>query len=100
MTLPQESILRSKVSINDDVLFQEIKGEGVLLNLKTGVYLGLNPVGAMVWSLLSRNPSVGEILSAMLAEFDVEREQCLGDLVALLDELQANQLITLVPAGT
>src|SRR6187401_511376 len=99
MTQPQESILSSKVSINDDVLFQEIKGEGVLLNLKTGVYLGLNPVGAMVWSLLSGNPTVGEILDSMLAEFEVEREQCLDDLVALLDELQANQLVTIVPAG-
>ena len=93
-------MLTSKVSINDDVLFQEIKGEGVLLNLKTGVYLGLNAVGAKVWSLFSRNPTIGEVLDSMLAEFDVEREQCLGDLVALLDDMQAQQLVTLVPAGT
>lgn len=93
-------MLSSKISINDDVLFQEIKGEAVLLNLKTGVYLGLNAVGTRVWSLLAGKPSVGNVLDSILAEFDVGREQCLGDLVALLDEMQTQQLVTLVPAGT
>ena len=46
--------LHSRVSVNDDVLFQELDGEGVLLNLKTGVYFGLDSVGARVWQLLEK----------------------------------------------
>jgi len=36
--------LDSRIQINDDVLWQELQGEAVLLNLKTGVYFGLNPI--------------------------------------------------------
>ena len=41
--------LTAEVRANDEVLFQELHGEGVLLNLKTGVYFGLDPVGARIW---------------------------------------------------
>ena len=43
--MPTEISLNSRVLIQDDVLFQELQGEAVLLNLKTGVYLGLNQIG-------------------------------------------------------
>ena len=31
-----------------DVVFREIDGEGVLLNLKTGIYFGLNATGTRI----------------------------------------------------
>ena len=37
--------LDSIVRVNDDVLFKDLDGEGVLINLKTGVYLGLDLAG-------------------------------------------------------
>ena len=48
--------LESRIRINDDVLFQELHGEGVLLNLKTGVYFGLDPVGRRIWQLAQEQP--------------------------------------------
>ena len=44
-----EISLNSRVRILDDVLFQELQGEAVLLNLKTGVYLGLDQLGTQIW---------------------------------------------------
>jgi len=57
-----ELSVKSRVRINDDVLFQELQGERVLLNLKTGVYMGLDKVGTRVWQLMGQN----EMLSGVL----------------------------------
>jgi len=44
--------LRDSIIIPDDVLFRELDGEAVLLNLKTGIYFGLNPVATRMWQLI------------------------------------------------
>ncbi len=71
----------------------ELDGEAVILNLKSGVYYGLNPVGASIWNLLQQPRTVSEIQSAILAKYSVEPEQCERDLLALLQELEAEGLI-------
>jgi hypothetical protein len=89
----------SKVRFSDDVLFQELNGEGVLLNLKTGVYLGLNQVGTKVWKLLAADPSLTKVVESIVAEFDVEREQFTTDLLLLINDMQKQELVTLIPAA-
>ena len=39
--------------IGTDVVFRQLDDEAVLLNLKTGIYFGLNDVGARVWQLIA-----------------------------------------------
>jgi hypothetical protein len=53
--------LDSRVKVNDDVLFQELQGEAVLLNLKSGVYFGLDPVGTRIWQLFAEHELLAEI---------------------------------------
>jgi hypothetical protein len=87
--------LSSRVRINDDVLFQELNGEGVLLNLKTGVYLGLDDVGTRFWQLLDTHNVLSEILEVLLAEYDVPRERCAQDLMTLVSDMEKHELIVL-----
>ncbi|MFW5972914.1 MAG: PqqD family peptide modification chaperone [Bacteroidota bacterium] len=67
--------------------------EAVVLNFENGVYYGLNPVSARIMELLSEPRSVGDILDTLLEEYEVERERCRADLVALLEKLEAHNLI-------
>ena len=87
--------LRSRIQVNADVLCQNLNGEAVLLNLKTGVYFGLDPVGSRVWQLLASHAVLAEILDVMVAEYDVPRERCAEDLIALVNEMQKQELVTL-----
>lgn len=87
--------LDSIVRVSDDVLFENLDGEGVLLNLKTGVYLGLDPVGTRVWQILEDQSVVSGILDAMLAEYDVHRQRCRDDLLALMSAFEEHGLVTL-----
>jgi coenzyme PQQ synthesis protein D (PqqD) len=93
--MPISPTLSSRVRVKDDVLFQELNGEGVLLNLKTGVYFGLDPIGTRFWQLLDQHTILSEILEALLAEYDVPQERCAQDLVALAADMEKHELIAL-----
>jgi hypothetical protein len=87
--------LASTVRLADDVLFQDLNGEAVLLNLKTGIYFGLDRVGTRVWQLLADHPTPAAVIGPLLDEFDVERERCEQDVLSLLTDLAAHGLVTM-----
>ncbi|OLE56323.1 MAG: thymidylate synthase [Cyanobacteria bacterium 13_1_40CM_2_61_4] len=67
--------------------------EAVVLDLKAGVYYGLNEVGARVWSLVQEPRNVSDIRDAILEEFDVDPSLCERDLLVLLRDLAGRALI-------
>lgn len=71
----------------------EVDGESVILDLEEGVYYGLNPVGARIWKEIQEPTAVEEITAAILAEYDVNAEQCREDVISLLQNLKENDLI-------
>jgi hypothetical protein len=50
-------------------------------------------VGARVWHLLQEPRTVQDIRETLLMEYEVERDRCERDLLALLQELVAAGLI-------
>jgi Coenzyme PQQ synthesis protein D (PqqD) len=86
--------LASRVRVNDDVLFQELQGEAVVLNLKSGVYFGLDPVGTRIWQLFAAHELLSEIAHAIVAEYDVTEDRSAADLLALVTDLERNGLVT------
>jgi hypothetical protein len=87
-----EISLASRVKINEEVLFQELQGEAVLLNLKSGVYLGLDRVGTRIWNLLQQHPLLQDVRDAILQEYDVSAEQCERDLLRLVGKMKEQGL--------
>ena len=96
-TMPTEITLASRVRIQDDVLFQELQGEAVLLNLKTGVYLGLDPIGTIIWQLLQEDGALSRVVEVILREYDVTQEKFEQDLLNLVGQMEKQGL--LVQAG-
>jgi hypothetical protein len=91
--MPVEISLNSRVRIQDDVLFQELQGETVLLNLKTGVYLGLNQIGTRIWQLLQEDGALSRVLEVMLQEYDVTQEKLAKDLLDLVGQMEKQGLL-------
>ncbi len=77
----------SIVVVSAEQISSDLGGEAVILDLKSGVYHGLNEVGARVWNLIQQPKAVKDIKAALLEEYEVEPEQCDRDLMALLEEL-------------
>jgi len=84
---------RSIVVAAKDQVSCDLAGEAAILNIKNGVYYGLDPVGARIWQLIQQPRSVDEVRETLVGEYEVEPERCAQDLVALLEQLLAEGLI-------
>jgi Coenzyme PQQ synthesis protein D (PqqD) len=93
--LPQFS---SRITTAPEVMFRIIGDEAVILNLKSELYLGLNPVGTRFWTTLHEAPSIGAAYESLLSEFEVAPEQLRQDLDQLLSQLLEQKLIEVTPA--
>ncbi len=85
----------SVVVASSNQLSSSIEDEAVILGLEQGVYYGLNPIGARIWSLVQEPRQVSEIWELILAEYDVDRGRCERDIVAILTELDEQGLLEL-----
>ena len=83
----------STVVVSQDQVSCELGGEAAILNLKAGVYYGLNEVGARIWKLIHEPKRVSEIRDTILEEYQVEPDQCEVDVMVLLQDLLDNGLI-------
>jgi len=86
------------IRVHKDVVWRDVDGEIVLLNVVTGQYFGLDEVGSRVWMLLQQDGEAGTQLSNLqdrvLAEFDVDPPTALADISALVAQLLAQELVT------
>lgn len=87
--------LRRRASIARDVVFRDLDGEAVLLDLKTGTYFGLDPIGTRIWLLLHQGRRLAEVRDAIAEEYDVHAEALGGDLLGFVGELEAQGLLEL-----
>ena len=82
-----------KVSIPDTVLSTELHDEGVLLNLETGEYFGLDGVGMEMWKVLRANGDVDHARAALLEQYDVVEDVLARDLDELVARLAERKLV-------
>jgi hypothetical protein len=87
-------MLPQRVVLSPEALFQEIAGEGVILDLASSSYFGLDEVGVRLWQLLQLDPSLPTACEVLLTEYDVEPAQLEQDLAKLLDQLVEAGLAT------
>jgi hypothetical protein len=83
----------STVVAAKDQVSSDLGGEVAILDLKAGVYYGLDAVGARIWSLIQEPRTVNEIRNILLEEYEVEPERCERDLLVLLQRLAEEGLI-------
>ena len=87
--------LEQSVRIPNDVVFRELQGEAVILNLASSMYFGLDAVGTRVWQLCEAHGSLRSVLEAMQQEFEASGETLRVDLLAFVDELLTKGLLTI-----
>lgn len=85
--------MNRKFVVSASALVQNVGEECVILDLSTGTYFGLDPVGARAWSLLTEGRSVPAIIETLLGEYEVQRQDLEKDIDSLLRDLRASGLI-------
>ena len=81
--------------IPDDVVFRELDGEAVVLNLDTGVYFGLDAVGTRIWRLIEERKPLRLILDTLVEEYEAPSDRLQRDLLAFVDQLTGKGLVVL-----
>jgi hypothetical protein len=77
----------------DDVLFQEVGGEAVLLKLASENYFGLDAVGTRIWILLNEDAGLKRAFDILVDEYEVEPEALERDLLALVERMAGAGLV-------
>ena len=78
---------------NQVVVAAELNEEAVLLNVETGIYFGLDTVGAFIWPLLAEGTTEVAIVDRVLDAFDAEAVQVRSDVASFVDALIAKGLV-------
>ena len=78
---------------SNNVVGCEVEGEMVLLDLQSGTYFGLNPVGAEIWGQITQGKSLNEIQQYLLSRYDVGAELCQTEVFALVSKLTERGLV-------
>ena len=77
----------------EGVAAQIADGEAVLLDIESGEYFALNPVGSRIWELSDGTRTTAEIVSVICDEFDVAKDVATADAHEILDELEKEKLV-------
>ncbi|MCX8038355.1 MAG: PqqD family protein [Candidatus Sumerlaeia bacterium] len=85
-----------------ELVTREIAGETLIVPVSGNVadlesIYTLNEVGGVIWSLLDGQHNDDQIVDAVCAEFDVERDRAQADVAALLASLREAGLIERAP---
>jgi len=79
--------------VPERVLFQDLDGEGVLLDLATETYYGLDDVGTRIWSVLTAAPTIEVGLASLIAEYAVAEDVLRRDVASLVGSLLERGLV-------
>lgn len=64
-----------------------------LMDVETGTYFVLNPLGADIWARLETPRRVDALCEELCVAYAVERETCRADTLAFLGRLQRDNLV-------
>jgi hypothetical protein len=78
----------------------EIENEAALLNLDTGVYYGLDPMGAYIWRLLATPILVRTLQEQIANEFHADADVVEKDVTDFLNEMLSAGLVELKSTGS
>ena len=80
--------------IPDEVIFRELDGEAVVLNLDTGIYFGLDAVGTRIWRLLEERKPLKAVLETLIDEYEAPPDRLQRDLLAFVERLDDKGLLS------
>ncbi|MFB9325040.1 lasso peptide biosynthesis PqqD family chaperone [Paenibacillus aurantiacus] len=89
-----------KVELDDRIvqepgnIVSDMDGETVMLSIERGKYYNFSEVGGSIWQAVRQPSTVREVVAAIMAEYEVDEQECRLEVVAYLEKLLAEGLVT------
>ncbi len=84
--------------IPNHVDFRVVHDEIVVLDVRSDLYLALNPTAALIWTMLSNKGTLEEVVAELTDRFGIENSVATTELHRHLDDLVARGLLEPVDA--
>ena len=79
----------------DQFITSELGDEVVVLDLESGNYISMNPIGALIWNLIEKPRTYQEIITSLIECSDVDPDVCSKETEVYLNNLKdLNMVIT------
>jgi hypothetical protein len=82
-----------RIRLPKEVVWTKLGEEVAILNSETGTYFGLDPVGSRIWCLMAEGAAIDDVVSTLLAEYQVDEQRVRDDLRELIEQLAARSLV-------
>lgn len=83
-----------KLSVADNVIFESVDDNVVLLSLDNGTYYKLSGTGPRIWELIQELGDLNEVEGVLSAEFNADASLIKKDVAVLVADLEAHGLVT------
>jgi hypothetical protein len=87
-----------KLKLAPQVAWQVIDGEAVIIDLASGVTIGLNPSGTFIWTKLLEQDDAAAA-EAVVNEYGIAREEAAADVAELIATLRERNLVVAAAAA-
>lgn len=85
--------LSTIVERNHEIDATDLDGEKVMMDLEKGQYFMLNGVAGDIWELMGKPMAVEGIITSLMKEYEVEREECESSVKDLLHNMHHADLV-------
>jgi len=81
------------VSQKSGNIVSDMDGEKVMLSINNGKYYNLGDIGGDIWELIEEPISIENLVSALISKYEVEKQQCVENVLSFLETLHKEDLI-------
>ncbi|MCC3376007.1 lasso peptide biosynthesis PqqD family chaperone [Cohnella sp. REN36] len=78
---------------NGDSLVSDMNGEKVMMSIQNGKYYNLGAIGGRIWELVAVPQTIEQLATALMEEYEVDRDTCEAQVRQFLDHLLQEKLI-------
>lgn len=77
----------------ENVTFEVVADEAILIDINTGTYFSLNEVGTEFWEMLDGTQTIEQHATVIANKYEVETDMVVADLLELAEEMATDKLI-------
>jgi hypothetical protein len=88
--------LNSKIVQSEGNVVSDMDGEKVMLNITKGKYYNLGELGGTIWGLINTPVEVNKIITALLSEYEIGKDECERQVLVFVRLLHEEGLIQII----
>jgi hypothetical protein len=81
---------------NPAILFNDFDDGIMMMDIESGLYFDVDPIGSRIWNLLEAPTSLAQICNSLVNEFEVDEPNCIADTAEFLSDLVDKGLLKAV----